>query len=226
MAGGAVGVRCLHIAGMTGGAGAAVGRDTRLQGRYRRMTEVAVSTVGNIDRCILGAARNVTIVAWACQRHVTGRDMIDTAVCRRISRMAIQAVGWIGAGRDGGDDFSPGAVVTGFTGARPVGGDVVLGAVDLAPGRHDVTAATGCSAGQVFGPQCNSMAVTIMDRIPGGGMAASAVTGSRLAIGQADQTTSRGVVAAGASIVGLGRGADQGVVVTAGAAGTCDGDDT
>ena len=178
MTGGAVGVRGLNIAGMAGGAGTAADRDTRLQGRYRRMAEAAIAAMGDIDRRIFGAARIVTIVAWAGQGHVTVSDMVDTAVSRRIGRMAIQAVSRVGAGRDGGDDFSPGAVVTGFTGAGPVGGDVVLGAVDLAPGRHDMTNAAGCPAGLVSGSQCNSMAVTVMDCIPGVCVAAGAVARS------------------------------------------------
>ena len=56
-------------------------------------------------------------------------------------------------------------------------------------------------------------------------MAVGAIAGSRLANGQADQVTSHGGMAAGAGIVGLGRGADQGIVVTARATGTGDGDD-
>ena len=127
------------------------------------MTEAAVATVGDIDRCILGAARVVAIIARAGQGHVTGRDMIDTAVRCRISGMAIQAVGRVGAGRDGGDDFSPRAVVTGFTGAGTVGGHIVLGAVDLAPVRYDMTSPARCSSGQIAGSQFNGMTVAVMD---------------------------------------------------------------
>jgi len=77
-------MRGLHVAGMTGGAGAAVGRDTRLQGWNSRMAEAAIAAVGDINRCILGAARVVTIIARTCQGYITGRDMIDTAVRRCI----------------------------------------------------------------------------------------------------------------------------------------------
>ena len=113
MTGGAVGVRGLHIAGMAGGAISRTTRNTGLHVRYGRMTEAAVTTVGDIDRRICGTARVVTVVARAGQGHVTGRNVVGTTVRCCISGMAIEAVGRVGAGRDGGDDFSPGAAVAG-----------------------------------------------------------------------------------------------------------------
>ena len=84
MTGGAAGVRGLNVASVTGGAGAAIDRNTLLKVRYRRMAEAAIAAMGDIDRRILGAARIVTIVAWAGQGHITFSDMVDAAVRRRI----------------------------------------------------------------------------------------------------------------------------------------------
>lgn len=182
--------------------------------------------MGDIHRRVRSRTRVVAIVTWAVQGHIQVRHMVGAAVRRRIGRMAIQAVGWVGAQGDRIDHFLTRAVMAGFTGAGPVGGDVMLGAVNLAPGRHDVTAATGCPAGLVSGSQFNSMTVTVMERIPGVYVAAGAVAGGRLVNRQADQFSSRGVMAAEACIVGFGRGADQGVVVTASTAGAGDGNDT
>jgi len=87
----------LHIAAMTGRASTAVGRNPRLQIRNCGVAEATVTTMGDIDRRIFGSTRVVTIVTWAGQGHITGRDMIDAAVRRCISRMAIEAVGRVGA---------------------------------------------------------------------------------------------------------------------------------
>jgi len=116
--------------------------------------------------------------------------------------------------------------MTGGAGAGAVGGHVMLGVVNFAPVRHDVTAAAGRHAGLVAGAQFDSMAMAVVDCIPGVCVAAGAVAGGRLVNRQTDQFSSRGVMAAGACIVGLGRGADQGVIVTACTAGASDGDDT
>ena len=223
--GGAVGMCGLHIAGMAGRTRA--GRETRFQIRNAGgVAKATVTTMGDIHRRVRSRTRVVTIVTWAGQGHIQVRHMVGAAVRRRIGRMAIQTVGRINACIYGVNHRLPRAVMAGFTGAGPVGGDVVLGAVNLTPGRHDVTAATGCPAGQVFGSQCNSMAVTVMDRIPGVCVAAGAVAGGRLVNRQADQFSSRGVMAAETCIVGLGRCTDQGVIVTACTAGAGDGDDT
>ena len=101
--------------------------------------------------------------------------MVDTAMRCRITRMAIQAVGRVTAQGDGVNHFLSRAVMTGGTGAGPVGGHVMLGAVNLAPSRHHVTNAAGRPAGQVSGSQFYSMAVAIMDCIPRGSMAGGAI---------------------------------------------------
>jgi hypothetical protein len=142
-------MRGLNVATVTGGAGAAIGRNIRLQVRYSRMTEVAITTMGDINRRIFGTPRIVTIVTWACEGHITGSDMVDTAVRRRITRMAIQAVGRVGTQGDGVNDLLSRAVMTGFTGTGPVGGNIVFSAINLRPVRHSMTAATGRPARQI-----------------------------------------------------------------------------
>ena len=56
--------------------------------------------------------------------------------------MAIQTVGGVGAQSDGVNDFLSRAVMTGGAGTGPVGGDVMLDALDLSPVRHHMAVAT------------------------------------------------------------------------------------
>jgi len=80
--------------------------------------------MGDINRCIGGSTRIVTacacrpiVVLSSANKYVSGTTgrihVIDIAVSSRFVGVAIQAVGRVGAGRDGGDDFSPGAAMTG-----------------------------------------------------------------------------------------------------------------
>lgn len=130
------------------------------------MTKAAIAAVDDIDRPIFCSTRDVTIITWAYQSHVTGSDMIDITVRRRIGRMAIQTIGRIGACSYGVNYLLPRTVMTGFTGAWSVGGHIVFGAVDFTPSRHNVTAAARRTTGQVSGSQSNSMVVAVMGSIP------------------------------------------------------------
>lgn len=68
--------------------------------------------------------------------------MVDIAMWGEfLIRMAIQAVGRVGALCDGVNDLLPRAVMTGGAGADPVGGHIVLNANDFRPVRYDMTGA-------------------------------------------------------------------------------------
>jgi len=140
-------------------------------------------------------------------------------------RVAVQAVGRVGAQGDGVDDLLPGAAMAGGAGAGAVGGDIV-GGVDPGPaGYGGMTGAAGEAAGDVAGTQGHGMAVGGMDRIPAAGMAAGAVAagGEGLPHRQADPPAV-GVMTAGTGVVHLriGRvGERRWIAVAAGAAGRC-----
>ena len=91
-----------------------------------------------------GSIRIVSICT--ADGHVRSRHMVDTAVCHRLVGMTIET-GGRRTSSDHVDDRLRRAVMTGGAGAGPVGGHVMLGAVNLAPGRHDVTNAAGRPAG-------------------------------------------------------------------------------
>ena len=95
--------------------------------------------------------------------------VVDAAVSCRFIRVASQAVGRIGAGVDGVDNLCSGAVMAGRTGTGTVGGDIVLGAINLRPVRHDMADATRRAVRQISCPQCHSvtmrMAVEVVRRM-------------------------------------------------------------
>jgi len=149
---------------------AAACRNARLQVRNCRMAEVAITAVGNIDRCISGTTRVVTactccpvVVLCTANRHVRSSHMVDTAVSSRFIRMTVQTVGRVGAQGDGIDHLLPRTIMTGFTGTGPVGGYIMFSAINLGPVRHDMTVTAGCAVRQVTGTQRNSMAMVVMD---------------------------------------------------------------
>ena len=86
--------------------------------------------------------------------------MVDVAVRRGLVRVAIQAVGRVGARGDGRYDFWSRAVVTGGAGTGPVGGDIMLSALDLRPGRDHMTGAAGNPVRQVTAAQANGMGMS------------------------------------------------------------------
>ena len=192
------------------------------------MTEAAVAVMGDIDRLVVGPAGIVTARAGCAKDildttdgHIAGRNMGRMQHC--LVGVTRQAVGRVGAQGEGVDHLLPRAVVTGGTGAGAVGVDIVLG-VDFRPVRHGMAAAAGCPAGQVTGAQGHGMPVVGMQRVKGPGMAGRTVARRRLADGRSDQDAGIGVMTADAGVVGLGCCADQGVIVTAAAAGAahCD----
>ena len=80
--------------------------------------------MGDVNRRICSTARVVTagacrpvVVLRTADKNVSGTasriHVIDIAVSSRFVGMTVQAVGRISAGRNGGDDFSPGAAMTG-----------------------------------------------------------------------------------------------------------------
>ena len=67
--------------------------------------------------------------------------------------MAIQTVGRGGSRGDDVLHLLSRTIVTGRTGTVPIGGDIVLGALDLSPVRHHVTVTaklSGRTVGEVF----------------------------------------------------------------------------
>jgi len=125
------------------------------------MAEGAVRTMRDIDRRIGGTTRIVTTVTGRGQGHVSGGHMIDTAVHGQVLvRMTVKTVSRVGTQGDSINHFLPWAVVAGGAGAGAVGGNVVLYALDLGPGRNHVTVAAGRSRGvkgEIAGAFCNSM---------------------------------------------------------------------
>lgn len=141
---------------MAGDAVPATGRKPGQQVRYGRVTERAVPKMGNINRRILDRARIVTVQTRSrSASHIPGRHMVDAAMRGQILvRMAIQAMGRVGAQCDGINDFLPRAAVTGGTGSGAVGVDIVLDAFDFRPISHHMTVAAGLprrSIGEVVG---------------------------------------------------------------------------
>jgi len=167
VAGGAAGMRGLHVAAVAGGAAAAAGRNTGLQVRHRGVAEAAVATMGDIDGRVGGRPRIVTVVTGAGQGDQTGSHVIDATVSDRIGRVAVETVGRVGALGDGVDDRLPGAVMAGGAGAAAVGGDVMGDPFDLAPARHAVTVSATGAVGEIAGAQGHCMAVVAMNECIG-----------------------------------------------------------
>jgi len=148
---------------MAGEAVAAAGRDTGLEVRNRGVTEGAITQVGYGDRGIGGRPRVVTgHTGSRSAGDIAARHMVEIAVSRQLGRMAIQTVGGIGSSRDGVDDLLSRAVMTGGAGTGPVGGNIMLGAFDLSPVRHHMTAAAGCAVRKVAGTQGDCVGVRTM----------------------------------------------------------------
>ena len=153
---------------------AATGRNARLQVRNGGMAEGAVAIMGDIDRLVVGPAGIVTARAGCAKDildtangHITGRNMGRMQHC--LVGVTRQAVGRVGAQSEGVDHLLPRAVVTGGTGAGAVGGDVMLGAINLRPVRHDMADATRRTVRQISCAQCHSvtmrMAVEVVRRM-------------------------------------------------------------
>ena len=77
--------------------------------------------------------------------------MVDTAVSHGLVRVAMQAVGRIGACCDGANDLRSWTVMTGGAGTGPVGGDIMLSTINLRPGCDHMTAAAGSPVRKVSG---------------------------------------------------------------------------
>jgi len=99
--------------------------------------------------------------------NVAERGVIDITVNGQVFvRMTIQTVGRVGTKCDRIDNFLTRAVVTGITGTRTIGGDVMFDTFDLGPGRNHVTVVTGLTrslVGEVTGAQGHGMGVQRMD---------------------------------------------------------------
>ena len=68
--------------------------------------------------------------------------MVGTAVNRQqLVGMAVETNSGIGARADGVNNLLSRAVMTGITGADPVGRNIVLGAFDFSPVRHNMAVA-------------------------------------------------------------------------------------
>ena len=196
---------------VAGGAVGGTARNTGLQGRNRRMAERAVRTMRDIDRPI-GALNRVivTIDTGRGQGHVPGGHMIDTAVYGQVLiRMTVKTVSRVGTQGDRIDHFLPRAVVAGRTGTGTVGGNVVLCALDLGPGRNHVTVAAGRSRGvkrEIARAFCNGMDMSRMGGVKSIGMTAQAVTANNkgLQVGVIERHAAAvGVVTAVAAVVYL-----------------------
>jgi len=130
-------------AGVAGEAVAAANRDPGLKGRNGRMAEATITEMGHGNRRIGGGARIVTVhTGGRSTDHVAERQMVDRAMHGQLLvRMAIQTMGRVGLQGDGVNNFLSRAVVTGGTGAGPVGGDIVRDPFDFSPVRHSMTVA-------------------------------------------------------------------------------------
>ena len=112
MTGAAVRVYGLYVGTVTGRTRARL--ETRLQIRNAGgMAKVTVTAMGDIHRRIGCRTWIVAIRTRAGQGDQVVCHMVDAAMSRQIGRMAILAVGRVSAGRDGGEDFTPGTVMTG-----------------------------------------------------------------------------------------------------------------
>jgi len=85
-----------------------------------------------------GSVRIVSICT--ADGHVRSRHMVDTAVCHRLVGMTIET-GGRRTSSDHVDDRLRRAVMTGGAGTGAVGGFIMLGALDLSPGRDDMALA-------------------------------------------------------------------------------------
>ena len=134
---------------MTVDATTASDRNTRLQVRHGGVAEVAITAVSDINSGICSTARVVTagacrpvVVLRTADKNVSGTasriHVVDTAVSCGLVGMTIETGGCC-ACSDHIDNRLCRAVVTGGTGAGAVGGDVMLDALYLSPGRDDMT---------------------------------------------------------------------------------------
>ena len=167
MAGGTAGVYCPHIATMTGHAGSC--RQTGLQVRNAGgVTKVTIAAMGHID-CRIGSGTGIMAACTlAGQSDQVVAGVIDAAMSCRLVGMTIET-GDRTARRYNTNDSWCRAVVTGGTGAGAVGGDVMLGAINLRPVRHDMADATRRTVRQISCAQCHSvtmrMAVEVVRRM-------------------------------------------------------------
>ncbi len=92
--------------------------------------------------------------------------MVDTAVSRRLGRMTIQAVDRVGAQCNGVNDLQSRAVMAGGAGTGSVGANIMLSALNLTPGRYNMTAAARSTIRKVTGTQADYMCMSCVRGIP------------------------------------------------------------
>ena len=133
--------------------------------------------------------------------------MVDTTVGRGLVRMTIQAMSRVGAQGYGINDLLSRAVMAGSAGTGPVGGNIMLGAFDFRPVRHNMTFAAKSARriiGKVTGTQYNRMGMSCVRIIPRIYMTSGAVTRCSFACCKAGQGAGGGIMTAGAVVMHLG----------------------
>ena len=158
--------------------------------------------------------------------------MVDIAVHGQILvYMAIQTIGRVGTQGYGVNDFLSWAVMAGSAGTGPVSGNIMLGAFDFRPVRHNMTFAAKSARriiGKVTGTQYNRMGMSCVRIIPRIYMTSGAVTRCSFACCKAGQGAGGGIMTAGAVVMHLGIkiiGEWRRITVAAAAGRAADGDD-
>ena len=187
------------------------------------MAEITITHMSDGDRRVRSDAWIVTGQTGGGAANMTERHMINIQVNGQLFvGVTWQTVSRIGTGCNGVDDFLTRAVMTGRTGPGAVGGNIVHATFDLRPGGNRMTVATWltrCIEGEIAGTLGNGMTMGRVECIKTGGVTAGAIAWDCLPCCNALQGAGGGVVTAGAVGMGLGGGADQGVIVTTGTVG-------